>query len=262
MNPQPCRIVLYLLVMFSAIASASAVAPAEKLVPGGTITIPFPDMPPSFSAQVQKQNIKPQITIFIPSNYQRDRKYPLLIFLNGADGGNGVNPGVARALCGGKDFICVGVPLFKATPAKGPSDLMTDEDAKYMWPYFRTMLTRLDEIVPNIDPAHQVLAGFSNGATATQGLIDQSDGEVARRFSAFFFVGGGGRLQRIDLLKGKAILMVGTFAKSRPRLQEICDTATAAGARASMIIEDTGKHEFPVSAYPSVGSWLRGPGLQ
>jgi hypothetical protein len=137
MNPRFGRIVLDVPVMFGAVASASAVAPAEKLVPGGTITIPFPDMPPSFNAQVQKQNAKPQITVFIPSNYQRDRKYPLLIFLNGGDGGNGVNLGVARALCGGKDFICVGVPLFKATAPKGPSDLMTDEDAKYMWPYFR-----------------------------------------------------------------------------------------------------------------------------
>jgi hypothetical protein len=139
---------------------------------------------------------------------------------------------------------------------------MTDEDAKHMWPYFRTMLARLDEVVPNLDPAHQVLGGFSNGATATQGLIDESDGEAARRFSAFFFVGGGGRLQHLDLLKGKAYLMVGTFARSRPRLQEICDAAKAAGAKADMIIEDTEKHEFPVSAYPAVAAWLRGPGLQ
>jgi hypothetical protein len=67
------------------------------------------------------------------------------------------------------------------------------------------MLARLDEVVPNIDPEHQVLGGFSNGATATQGLIDQSDGEAAGRFSAFFFVGGGGRLQRVDLLRGQGV---------------------------------------------------------
>jgi len=119
------------------------------------------------------------------------------------------------------------------------------------------MLAKLDEMVPNIDPAHRVLGGFSNGAHAVQGLIDESDGEIARRFSAFFFADGGGRLEHYDLLKGKPYLMVCANAKARPRAQQICDAANAAGAKATLLIEDIGKHEFPVSAYPAVGSWLR-----
>ena len=121
----------------------------------------------------------------------------------------------------------------------------------------RTMLAKLEEQVPNIDPAHQVLGGFSNGAHAAQGLIDESDGEITRRFSAFFFVEGGGRLKHYDLLKGKPYLMVSSNAKSRPRAQQICDAAKAAGARTTLIVEDVGKHDFPVSAYPAVRGWLR-----
>ena len=47
-----------------------------------------------------------------------------------------------------------------------------------MWSLYKTMLAKLDQTVPNIDPAHRVLGGFSNGAHTTAGLIDQSDGEL------------------------------------------------------------------------------------
>jgi predicted esterase len=120
-----------------------------------------------------------------------------------------------------------------------------------------TRRSRLEELVPNIDPAHRILGGFSNGAHATASLIDESGGEITRRFSAFFFVEGGGRLQHYELLKDKPFLMVSSNAKSRPRAQEICDAAKAAGAKATLVVEDVAKHDFPVSAYPAVRQWLR-----
>jgi predicted peptidase len=241
-----------------------AAEPAGKLKPNSTFTVAFPEMPPTFYALDQKKDLKAQMTVFLPTNYSPGRKHPLLLFLYGGNGESGPNPGVARSLCEAKDFVCVSVPLFKeiAPKAPGGSYIIHDEDAKYMWPFFRTMLAKLEERVPNLDPAHRVLGGFSNGAHATSGLIDQSDGEVARRFSAFFCVEGGGRLQHYELLKGKPFLMVSSNAKSRPRAQQICDTAKAAGAKASLIFVDVGKHDFPVAAYPEVEKWLRGPAMQ
>ena len=115
---------------------------------------------------------------------------------------------------------------------------------------------------PAADPAHRILGGSSNGAHATQGLIDESDGEIARRFSAFLFVEGGGRMRHFDLLKGKPYLMVSSNAKSRPRAQQICDAAKAAGAKATLVFADVGKHDFPASAYPAVRAWLRGPAME
>src|SRR5437763_1224228 len=105
------------------------------------------------------------------------------------------------------------------------------------------MLGRLDALVPNLDPAHQVLGGFSNGAHATAALLDESDGAIARRFSAFFFGEGGGKLQHYDLLKGKSFLMLSSNSKSRPRAEEIAAHATAAGATVTFIFEDVGRHE-------------------
>ncbi len=75
-------------------------------------------------------------------------------------------------------------------------------------------------------------------------------------------VEGAGRLRHYDLLKGKPYLMVSGNAKSRPRAQQISDAAKAAGAKATLIVEDVGKHDFPVSAYPAVREWLRGPATQ
>ncbi len=259
MNRVLCPITMTVVVMVNTVSGPLAAEPAGKLAPGSTFTVTFPEMPSTFYDLNQKKDVKAKMTIFLPANYSPARKHPLLVFVSGGDGGTGSNPGVARALSEERDFICVSVPLFKATDPKAPGGdfIMRNPDAKYMWPYFRTMLAKLDEMVPNIDPAHRVLGGFSNGAHATQGLIDESDGEVTRDFSAFFFVEGGGRLKHYDLLKGKPYLMVSSNAKSRPRAQQICDAAKAAGAWTTLIVEDVGRHDFPVSAYPAVRGWLR-----
>ncbi len=256
-------LMMSLLVSVMAAGGALGAEPARKLAPGSTLTVQFPEMPPTFCAVHQKKNIKAQMTIFLPTDYEAGKKFPLLIFLNGGDGGTGADLGVARSLSEGKDFVCVSLPLFKKGDPNAPGNyVMNAEDGPYMWPFFKTMLAKLDEVVPNIDPAHQVLGGFSNGAHATAALLDASEGEVSRRFRAFLCVEGAGRLQHYDLLKGKPILMVSSNAKSQPRAQQICDAAKAAGAKATLLVEDVGKHDFPVRAYPAVRQWLRGPALE
>lgn len=167
---------------------------APKLIPAKTFSVQFPEMPPTFYALVQKTNVKAQMTVFLPANYDSAKKHPLFIFLNGGDGGNGASLGVARSLTEGKDFICVSMPLFKTTnaPFTGSGYIMNGQDGKYMWPFFKTMLARLDEAVPNLDPKNQVLGGFSNGAHAIAALLDESEGALASRFSRFCSWRGAG----------------------------------------------------------------------
>ncbi|MGE5532141.1 MAG: hypothetical protein ACM3VW_08510, partial [Bacteroidota bacterium] len=100
-----------------------------------------------------------------------------------------------------------------------------------------------------------------NGAHATASLLDGSDGEAARMFSAFMFGEGGGGLEHYELLKDKPFLMISSNAKSLPRAQEIADMAKAAGAQTTLIFEDIGQHGFPASAFPKIREWLRGPAL-
>jgi len=110
-------------------------------------------------------------------------------FLEGGNGSRGTNPKTARKLSEEKDFVCVDIPFFKAPSNPGAPDtsrFISDADCRIMWPLYKIMLSRLELIVPNLDSKHYFLGGFSNGGHVAAGLIDQSDGEAVRKFSAFF----------------------------------------------------------------------------
>ncbi|NPV49128.1 MAG: hypothetical protein HPY69_19465 [Armatimonadetes bacterium] len=250
------------------IASGCTAQPGPPvLAPGRWFTVTFPEMPPTLFALSTQRTDPAQMTVFLPRNYDPQRKHPLFIFLNGGDGGNASNPTVARALTEEQDFICVALPLFKISldpnsPVNKPPVLIVrSADGQYGWPFVRTMLAKLDQTVPNIDPDHRILGGFSNGAHATAALIDGSDGEVTHMFSAFIFGEGGGGLQHYELLKGKPFLMISSSARSLPRATEIADTAKAAGALTTLLFEDIGQHGFTTAVYPKIREWLRGPAL-
>lgn len=253
---------LMVLILLAWGLGAFAVDP-PKLQAGKKFTIQFPDMPKTFQAQVSPNGQPAMMTVFLPTNYDPQRKHPLLIFLDGGDGGAGSNPSIARALTEEKDFICVGLPLFKADI----KDLIVrDNDCKLMWPLYKTMLTKLTDVVPNIDPAHRVLGGFSNGAHTTGGLIDNSDGEAAKWFTAFFFIEGGGNTKRYDLIKGKPLLICYGYQpgreRTRARVQEFGGVASDAGARVSIHeMKDTG-HNFPPAEYPFMRQWLHEVAMQ
>lgn len=251
-------------VLFPFSLQAARPEPKPRLEPGETFTVRFPGMPPTFYALFQKKEVAAQMTVSLPQNYDPAKKFPLLIFLNGWDGGDGTTLGYARGITQGRDFVCVSMPLFRApgyqveqanTP--GANFIMVEEDGKFMWPFFKTMLDKVEELVPNIDTAHRILGGFSQGAHATAALVDGSEGQATQLFSAFLVVEGGGKMKHYERLRDKAYLMVSSNAKSRPRAEQICDAAKAGGARTTFVFEDVGKHDFPVSAYPRVRDWLR-----
>jgi predicted esterase len=234
---------------------------APSLQPGSLFSVSFPDMPPTLSDQCDHNGIKPRMTVFLPQNYDPQRRHPVLIYLSGGSGGTGGNPDVARRISDEKDYVCVNLPLFKEK-VEGSGDarlLLGDADYRFAWPLYRTMLDKLAELVPNLDPAHRILGGFSNGAHMTAGLLDDSDGEVSQRFSAFFFVAGGGRLRHYDQLKDRRMLMLYGDNASPKRIQEIHDAAVQAGAKVTLHVMKGVGHAFPPSEYPAVGDWLRGP---
>jgi predicted esterase len=233
------------------------------LLPGHSLTFEFPDMPLTFQDQQTKTTKPATMTVFLPTNYDPARKFPMILFLNGGDGGAGGNPGVARGICQSKDFICVNLPLFKADTK---DYIIRDADCKMMWPLFKRMLAKLTDTIPNIDPANRILGGFSNGAHATGGLIDCSDGEAARWFSAFFVVEGAGRTQRYDLIKGRPLLICyGGQAgrdRTRARVQEFSAVAHEAGVKVTVHeMKDTG-HAFPSAEYAFVRKWIQDVALK
>jgi polyhydroxybutyrate depolymerase len=223
--------------------------------PGKLVRVTFPGMPTAWADAQAKRDVPPMMSIYLPTNYDAARKHPLLIFLNGGYGGVTTNPAVARALSEEKDFVCVSLPLYKAEGTGGL--IVQGADGKLAWSAYKVMLAKLEELVPNIDMAHCMIGGFSNGAHMTAALIDQSDGEIARRFSAFFFIEGGGKLVHYDLLKDKSFLMVYGSEQSHPRAKEIHEAALAAGAKATLYGMNNVGHAFPEPEYPAVRKWLR-----
>ena len=248
----------------AAVGGQAGAIPQPPLRPRQIFSLQFPDLPATFDEQVEAKGINPQMTVFLPSNYAPDRKHPLLIFLNGGTGGRGDNPGIARALTEDAEFVCVSLPLFhKAAPGSAGYDVVIrDADGRSMWPFYKRMLAELERAVPNIDPARRILGGTSNGAHAVQAIVDQSDGEAAEMFSAFFLVNGGGRLQRYDLLKDKPLLMAyGDKALRASRLSEIVAAAKSGGTALTTYEMKGVGHAFPASEYPAIRKWLRGAAL-
>jgi predicted esterase len=232
------------------------------LQPGKTFTIQFPNIPSTLAELLDARGMKPMMTVFLPQNYDPARKYPLLIFLNGGDGSRGNNPGVARALSEEMDFICADLPLFRVPNFDKTKMVLQSEDGKYMWPFHKQMLEELERVVPNVDTAHIVIGGFSNGAHATGAMIDQSNGEAARMFAAVFLVEGGGHMTQYSLLKGKPLLIVYGGQGPRPeRIQEIITAANAGGVELTTYAMKGVGHAFPLWVYPTVRTWLRGPAI-
>ncbi len=201
---------LIIIAVILSVFVAGAAEPTAKLEAGKKFSVQFPEMPATFYAIFQKKDVKAQMTVSLPMNYDPAKKFPLLIFLNGWDGGDGTTLGYANGLTQGRDFVCASMPLFKApgfqvakANAPGANFIMVEEDGKYMWPFFKTMLAKVEELVPNIDTAHRALGGFSQGAHATAAIIDGSGGEATRMFSAFLIVEGGGKMKHYELLKGR-----------------------------------------------------------
>jgi len=228
------------------------------LQPGKVYSFTYPWMPQTFYAQQAKNEKPAMMTVYLPTNYDPQRKFPVLIFLNGGDGGDGSDPALARALAGGKDFICVALPLFKVDTK---DYVIRDEDCTLMWQQHKQMLARLTELVPNIDPDHRILGGFSNGAHSVGGLIDCSNGEAAKWFSAFIVVEGAGRTQRYDLIKGKPLLICYGYQPGRDspraRVKEFSAVAIAAGVNVTVHEIPNSGHAFPPASYPFLLQWLR-----
>lgn len=250
-------------ILLGGFASHAADTP-RALTPDSSFTINFPDLPPTFHAVASKQSVPAKMTVYLPRNYDRAKKHPLLVFLSGGDGGDGTALSVARDITGQQDFVCVNMPLFRAPDyqsdnagSPGNSLVITEPDGRAMWPHFKMMLEKVDSLVPNIDPNHRVIGGSSNGAHATVALIDGSDGDICKLFSAFLIVEGGGKLKHYEHLKEKRYLMVSSSEKSKPRALEITEQAKAAGAGTTFVFQDIGTHGFPKAAYPAVMKWLR-----
>ena len=184
------------------------VQPDPRVKSGATISLEFPDLPETLSKS------KPVLLVRIPDNYDPKRRYPLFLWVNGAGG----DPGVNTALVNPEDYICISMPLFpkpgahtKIANSSAPLIFMRHADIEVLWPSWKTMLEKLETVVPNIRKRAGVAAGFSNGGHSL-GIVlshEESAKEFQRYFRTFVFAEGGSTLLTAKYISGRTLLILG-----------------------------------------------------
>src|SRR5437762_490610 len=96
-----------------AIAHLAYGADGFRLEPNATLRLDFPDLPDTLATVASGERQPAHLTATFPTNYTREGKFPLFIFLNGGDGGRGDGLPVPRQQVVPRDLICVSLPLFK-----------------------------------------------------------------------------------------------------------------------------------------------------
>jgi len=102
--------------MFLIILNLFGVSSAQKLVlknPNFEITFPNENFPPTLYTKRTGEEVTPTLTYRLPNNYDSTKKYPLLVYIPGFDGGLKGNIKNAVTIADTNSWIVATVPLFK-----------------------------------------------------------------------------------------------------------------------------------------------------
>lgn len=260
------RLLAFLLVLIlSGPASADNPAPA----PGAILRFEFPDLSPNMAAMFGGKPIPNVLVADLPSNYTTEKKFPIVIYIDGGNGGDYLSTKWLREALGPNDFIAVRLPLFKkekipTDPAGGRAVL--SKDFEIISANYRVMLEKLFATVPNITARGSTLGGFSNGAHTTAVLLEGGDEFILKHFDHFYFIEGGMPVLRGDVLRKPELREVrvlamlgdrgrgGDFAKS---VGEKLSAARESGMDVTWLPMRGYGHEWPLDYKKLLPLWLR-----
>ena len=238
-----------------------AVAPAVKAVPrtelkvliapGASLKFDFPEL------TVDRYGAMAACHLTLPVDYDAKKKYPLVVWLGGGEGGNTPNKSFLPA----GDFIIVGLPYPKGANNPGQANMVGDY-AK-VWTYHRTMLDEIAQLIPSIDKSHSIIAGFSNGGHAIDGMLRLSGKpKLTDYFGTFIFADGGGTAYsskgNLPNLKDKFAYACwgGEKGSNKPNTSQLPKALKAKGA-AVVGSEMAGVgHAFAESERAKVAEWI------
>lgn len=195
---------MFLLVLFLCQTQATDLKPDTQL------TFDFPDLPNTLTGMVSGTTKVPRLGAILPSNYAKEAKHPLFVYLKGGSGGPEDGGAMARNIIGAEDFIAVQMPLFKKNQPKGKTLPVMVEDLAVVSAAYRAMLEKLAAEVPNIDWDRSVIGGHSNGAHTLSVLLAGRDEFITRHFHAFWLHEGGFQLvpAAMPIKDGRFLLLV------------------------------------------------------
>jgi hypothetical protein len=262
------------------LAASVRAADAVELKPNAVLRFEFPDLPDTLASMLGGKKQPAVLTAQLPENYTPDGKFPICVYLQGGNGGDGEGNGrAARNLVGPRDFICVSLPLFKhdvdplETLAGGMVISMGDQAV--ISHAYQVMLQKLLAAVPNITPEGSALGGFSNGAHTTGVLLAGQDPFIYTHFRSFFMIDGGFEMLAANLLQKSIVrpcrflVLVGDKPVPSARLREAVGNIAQSldvVAHAFLLNYTTVTmhgygHEDPPEYLKMVGAWIRGEKL-
>lgn len=245
-----------------------------RLRPGAVLEFRFPELPSTLHEMRRRAGRAPAMVARLPASYDRRRRFPLLVYLEGGCGAAATRRDLARPrrLAAGTDYVVAALPLFKREldprEIHGGLLLGAGDDRPLLARCYRTMLGALLRAVPNLDFARSALGGFSNGAHAAALLLSAMDRFVLRHFRDFYLIEGGARLGSLHkaALAGKRVLLVVGAEASDPGRRAFLSMAAAlrtlgrrAGRDVTLLRMAGVGHAFPESAEPLVRDWLLRP---
>ena len=227
-----------------------------QVAPAASLKFDFPEL------TMDRKGARAACHLTLPANYVAAKKYPLAAWLGGGEGGNTPNgsflpPG---------EFILVGLPYPKG--ANNPAQANMVGDYAKVWAYHRFMLEEIAKVIPNIDRPRSIIAGFSNGGHAIDGMLRLNSGpKLTDYFGIFIFADGGGAAYsskgNLPDLKGKFAYVCWGAEKGSNKLNA-SQLPKALKAKGATVVgsEMTGVgHAFASAEFPKVAAWLEQVGL-
>jgi hypothetical protein len=221
------------------------------VAPGASLKFDFPEL------TVDRKGAMAACHLTLPAGYEAAKKYPLVVWLGGGEGGNLPS----KAFLPEGDFILVGLPYPKG--ANNPAQANMVGDYAKVWAYQRFMLDEIGRVIPNLDKPRSIIAGFSNGAHAIDGMLRLSGRpKLTDYFGVFLFADGGGTgytsLGALPDLKGKFAYACWGSEKgsNKPNTSHLPKALKAKGATVIGSEMAGVGHAFAPSEYPKIAEWL------
>jgi predicted peptidase len=215
-----------------------------------------------------------QAYLALPENYSPERKFPLFVFLYGGHGGPGAGPGRGQQIMENKDCIFVNLPLFKTKfdPTGTFKGLLitTEQDGETICRAYTAVLKKVYATIPNIDTAHNIIGGMSNGGHSIVAIFEKGDAYLMSTFQNLVLIEGGWySIKTFDRYKGKGILYLhGDYAgqddwlgkkmrEDLPKAVKKLEDAVAAHRlnATGLVMKDAG-HDMPTKFNADVKAWV------